>query len=182
MKPYFLVTYNLLRLGWRKLRTRAVFTFGGVQLLGWNTKLSLHPDSEIILGSHLVSDGRLVIMTGSKARLTIGDGVYFNENAMLSCKEHISIGDGCRFGPNVKVFDNDHTFDAVHGVSADHVTAPVKIGKNCWLGSNAVILRGTTIGNNCVIGAGCVVKGNIPDGSLVTMSRTLEIRPIRREK
>lgn len=179
MKPYLLAAYNLLRLGLRRIRSGGGFRFGQVTLLGWNTKISVHPQSRVTLGSHLVSDGRMVIMTGSGAELTVGDRVYFNEDAMLSCKEHISIGEGCRFGPNVKVFDNDHVFDAEHGVSAAHRTAPVHIGKNCWLGANVVVLRGTTIGDNCVIGAGCVVKGEIPAGSLVTMSRELEIRPIR---
>lgn len=182
MKPYLLVTYNLLRLGWLRLRSRGNFRFSAVQLLGWNTKLSIHPLSRVSLGRRLVSDGRLVIMTGSGARLTIGDGVYFNEGAMLSCKERLTIGSGCRFGPNVKVFDNDHKYDAVQGVTADHVTAPVEIGNNCWFGSNVVILRGSTIGDNCVIGAGCVVKGNIPDGSLVTMHHGLDVRPIRRKE
>lgn len=79
-------------------------------------------------------------------------------------------------------FDNDHRFSAKHGVSQEHITAPVTIGAHCWLGANVTILRGTQIGDNCVIGAGCVVKGSIPAGSLVTQSRELNIRPIRDEE
>lgn len=180
MKPYLLAAYNFLRFRWKQAVSCREFRAGAVELLGWNTKISAHPTSRISLGDHLVSDGRMVMMVDKGAVLTIGSGVYFNEGAMLSCKEHISIGSGCRFGPNVKVFDNDHTFDAVNGVSDGHTAAPVQIGRNCWLGANTVILRGTTIGDNCVIGAGCIVKGEIPDGSLVTMSRELNIRPIRK--
>ena len=80
---------------------------------------------------------------------------------------------------NVKIFDNDHYFDEENGVSSRHISAPVYIGKRCWIGTNVVILRGTQIGDNCVIGAGCVVKGNIPAGSIVTQSRKLIIRPIK---
>ena len=180
MKPYMLTAYNFFRLRLKALRCRELRS-APIQMLGWNTKIALQSSGRVRLGSHLVSDGRMVIMVDRDAELTIGDRVYFNEGAMLSCKEHISIGSGCRFGPNVKVFDNDHVFDSQNGVSADHKTAPVRIGKNCWLGANVVILRGTAIGDNCVIGAGCVVKGQIPDGSLVTMSRELTIRPIRKE-
>ena len=181
MKPYLLAAYNFLRIRWKRAVSCRGLSAGTVELFGWNTKLSLHPASRVQLGSRLVSDGRMVIVAGESAEIFIGDRVYFNEGAMLSCKEHISIGAGCRFGPNVLVFDNDHRFDAVNGVSSEHATSPVRIGKNCWLGANAVILRGATIGDNCVIGAGCIVKGEIPDGSLVTMSRELNIQPIRRE-
>ena len=101
---------------------------------------------------------------------------------MISCLESVSIGAGCRFGPNVKVFDNDHKFSARDGVSQEHETTPITIGNHCWLGANVIILRGSKIGDNCVIGTGCVVKGTIPTGSLVTQSRTLDIRPIQDEE
>lgn len=178
MKPYFLVAYNLIRFQLKRLLGRPGFHVAPVQMFSTNTRIVVGKDAKVCLGEHLVSDGRTVIIAGDRASLTIGSRVYFNEEAMISCKEHISIGDGCRFGPNVKIFDNDHRFDPYHGVSATHITAPVSIGKNCWLGTNVVVLRGTQIGDNCVIGAGCVVKGNIPAGSLVTMGRDLNVRPI----
>lgn len=37
------------------------------------------------------------------------------------------------------------------------------IGKNCWIGANAVILPGVTIGDNTVVGAGSVVTKDLPD-------------------
>lgn len=97
---------------------------------------------------------------------------------MISVKNSVTIGEGCRFGPGVKIFDNDHVFDAENGVSDRHVSAPITIGNHCWIAANVVILKGTQIGNNCVIGAGAVVHGTIPDGSLVTATRELVVRPI----
>lgn len=182
MKPYLLVAYNRIRFGLRRAFRCRDFASGSIELLGWNTRLSLSKTSQITFGGHLVSDGRLVIVAGPNARLTVGERTYFNEGTMISCLESVSIGAGCRFGPNVKVFDNDHKFSARNGVSQEHITSPVSIGDHCWLGTNVTILRGTQIGDNCVIGAGCVVKGIIPTGSLVTQSRTLEIRPIRDEE
>ena len=41
-------------------------------------------------------------------------------------------------------------------------SAPIVLGKNIWVGSNATILQGVTIGDNAVIGAGAVVTGDIP--------------------
>jgi len=39
---------------------------------------------------------------------------------------------------------------------------PTKIGRDVWIGANAVILGGVTIGDGCVVGAGAVVTKNIP--------------------
>lgn len=182
MKPYLLAAYNQIRLGLRRLFCCRDFTFDSVELLGKNTRLAFAKTSQVWFGGHLVSDGRLVIITGQNAHLTIGERTYFNEGTMISCLESVSIGAGCRFGPNVKVFDNDHKFSARDGVSQEHETTPITIGNHCWLGANVIILRGSKIGDNCVIGAGCVVKGTIPAGSLVTQSRTLDIRPIQDEE
>ncbi|MCK5536211.1 MAG: acyltransferase [Bacteroidales bacterium] len=41
------------------------------------------------------------------------------------------------------------------------------IGENTFIGIRVIILPGTTIGKNCIIGAGAVVKGTIPDDSIV---------------
>lgn len=179
MKPYFLVLHNCLRLSCMKLKARQT-TAGTVQLLSRNTKLVFHKTSRVTLGSKIVSDGRCVIIVDKDAELTIGDGVYFNEDAMISCKERVTIGRGCKFGPNVKVFDNNHRFDPENGVSDAHSKGTVSIGEGCWIGSNCVILKGADIGRNCVIGAGCIVSGSIPAGSIVTQGRDLTITPMEK--
>jgi acetyltransferase-like isoleucine patch superfamily enzyme len=45
--------------------------------------------------------------------------------------------------------------------------APIVVGANTFIGENAIILPGTSIGQDCIIGAGAVVRGKIPDNSLV---------------
>lgn len=42
-----------------------------------------------------------------------------------------------------------------------------RIGKNCFIGGESIILPGVTIGDNCVIGAGSVVTKDVPDCSVV---------------
>lgn len=151
-----------------------------VELFGWNTKLRIGRKSEVLFGEKIVSDGHMVMIVDDGGKLTIGSHVYFNEDAMISCKGQIMIGDGCKFGPNVKIFDNNHQFDAVNGVTDQHNAGNIIIGENCWIGANVVILKDTEIGKNSVIGAGCVVKGIIPEKSIVTQGRELLIRPIRK--
>lgn len=43
----------------------------------------------------------------------------------------------------------------------------IRIGENCFIGARVTLLPGTDIGSNCIIGAGAVVKGHIPEGSVV---------------
>lgn len=42
----------------------------------------------------------------------------------------------------------------------------VKIGENCFIGNNCIILKNVTIGDNCIIGAGSVVSRSIPSNSV----------------
>lgn len=43
----------------------------------------------------------------------------------------------------------------------------IKIGNNCFIGARASILPNTIIGNNVIVGACSVVKGIIPDDSII---------------
>lgn len=57
-------------------------------------------------------------------------------------------------------------------VSANHkgsIDRPRKItiGRNVWVGLNAIILKGTEIGDNSVVGAGAVVRGKFPANCVI---------------
>ena len=63
-------------------------------------------------------------------------------------------------GHNVVLATLDHDIDP----EKRHMlhSAPIRIGKRVWIGSNAVITKGVTIGDNSVIAAGAVVTKDIP--------------------
>lgn len=178
MKPYGLVLFNFIKLNALRLFRCRQLQATRVELLNRRMRFRLNRSAQVRLGDRVVSDGHGTILVDENAKLQIGDRVYFNEDLMISVKSEVTIGDGCRFGPGVKIFDNDHTFDAENGVSDRHVSAPITIGDRCWIAANVIILKGAQIGNHCVIGAGAVVHGTIPDGSLVTATRELIVRPI----
>ena len=178
MKPYFKAFCNLIKFNCKKL-SGAKYYLNGILLFGYDTKFTAQKGAEISLGSHIISDGRFTAITDKSASLSIGNNVYFNEGAMISCKKSVKIGNGCQFGPNVKIFDNNHIFSREEGVLPSHSSGEVEIGDNCWIASNAVILKGAKIGKNCVIGANCVIKEEIPSGSIVTLEKNLKIRDIQ---
>ncbi len=68
-----------------------------------------------------------------------------------------------------------HDYSITNGLKAIGENLPkdafwlkgIYIGENCFIGARAMILPGTRIGINCIVGAGSVVKGTIPDNSIV---------------
>lgn len=45
--------------------------------------------------------------------------------------------------------------------------APIVLGKNVWIGSNATILQDVTIGDNAVVAAGAVVTKDVAANTVV---------------
>jgi len=44
---------------------------------------------------------------------------------------------------------------------------PIRIGRDVWLGANAIILAGVTIGDGAVVAAGAVVREDVPPYAVV---------------
>lgn len=91
-----------------------------------------------------------------------GDYVYANFNLTLVDDTHIYIGSRTMIGPNVTVATAGHPILPELREQAYQYNAPVRIGRNCWIGAGAVILPGVTVGDNTVIGAGSIVTKDIP--------------------
>lgn len=118
----------------------------------------------------------------SSSKITIGNNVFINNNAVLIAdKSSISIGDSTMIGSNFTCFDsNFHPIIPYERLNSGHYTCkPVIIGRNVFIGSNVTILRGSWIGDNTTIGAGCVISGDIPENSIVSVSQNVKISSIR---
>jgi len=80
----------------------------------------------------------------------------------------VTIGENSTSGQNCFIGGQSHIF---RDVSKDFLRQgeeikQVVIGKNVWVGSNAVILLGVKIGDNSVIGAGSTVVEDVPPYSV----------------
>lgn len=108
----------------------------------------------------------------------IGNGCFFNNSFHLTSLCGVEIGSNCIFGENVKIYDHNHNYCNVDQLikSQGFTYSKVKIGDNCWIGSNVVVLKGVKIGSNCVIGANTLVYKDIPDNSLVIHSEKMIIK------
>lgn len=95
-----------------------------------------------------------------------GKNVYANFNLTLVDDTHIYVGDYTMIGPNVVIASAGHPILPELREKGYQYNAPVRIGKNCWLGAGVIVLPGVTVGDNCVIGAGSVVTKDIPSNSV----------------
>lgn len=75
------------------------------------------------------------------------------------------IGDGCQIGHNVVFATLNHGLAPKERKST--YPAPIVLGRNVWVGSNATILQGVTIGDNAVIAAGAVVTKDVAPNTVV---------------
>ena len=101
--------------------------------------------------------------------LVIGDRAVIGVRSAIIAHESIEIGDDVWFGPEVFVTDANHGYQDPEVPIGRQLGLhePVRIGSGSWLGCRVVVLPGTTIGRQCVIAAGSVVRGDIPDHSVV---------------
>lgn len=127
------------------------------------------------------------------ARIRIGDHVGIS-GAVIYARKEITIGDNTCIGGNVKILDNDfHPVEAEKrnallgekapesGERAEWIqTRPVHIGKNCFIGCNAIILKGTVLGDGCVVGAGAVVSGVFEDNCVIAGNPARVIRRLEK--
>lgn len=95
-------------------------------------------------------------------QIFFGDDVFVNFNCIILDCARVDIGDGCRLGPNVQIYTATHPLEPRARKEGKEFAAPVKIGKNVWIGGGAIILPGVSIGDNATIGAGAVVTKDIP--------------------
>lgn len=136
-------------------------------------------NSVMSLGKGVLINSGTVVSSTDGGFLHIGDNVGLNNNTMLFCHDRIDIGDDTIMGPGIYIYDHDHCYSNTEGVKRnDFKTAPVIIGKNCWIGAGSIILRGTTIGDNCLIAAGSVIRGVYEPGSVVIQKRQEMIKEI----
>lgn len=102
-----------------------------------------------------------------EGELIMGNDVGVSGSAFI-CKNRITIGNNVLIGGNTVIYDTDfHSLDA--SIRNDkfldlksHVSKPVLIEDDVFIGAHCTILKGVHIGRGSVIGACSVVTKNVP--------------------
>lgn len=101
----------------------------------------------------------------------IGKPEYIQYDAFLDASGGLSIEKNVVISTRVIILSHDWSFLKKNYDKQLDLNKlaykPVLIKENSFIGAGAILLPGTVVGKNCIIGAGAVVKGLIPDYSIV---------------
>jgi acetyltransferase-like isoleucine patch superfamily enzyme len=177
MKFCFFHWYNLIRLTITGVQIGKFFSTSGIIIL------DIFPQSRVIMGNNvsIISDSRRATASAlafparlktfsPTSEIIIGDNVGLNGTSITSRSKKVEIGSGTMIAPNVIIVDSDFhppwpPENRLH-YPGNEYDEEVKIGKNCWIGMNVIILKGVNIGDNSIIAAGSVVVKDVPSESL----------------
>lgn len=113
---------------------------------------------------------RSIIISRYGGNIKIGKNVGIS-GSTIYCMSNIDIGDNTMIGANCKIIDNDfHPLNSKKRISNstnDIKKSDIKIGRNCFIGMNTIILKGSVIEDNSIVGAGSIVSGKFKSNSII---------------
>jgi acetyltransferase-like isoleucine patch superfamily enzyme len=151
-------------------------SFGEGSIVGypWST---MYGEAQIHIGRDTLISAWTTLVTGygpdqttvPPRALVIGDRCVLGLRCGIVAHESITIGDDVWFGQEIYVTDANHGFSDLTVPFGRQLGPhePVTIGDGTWIGHGAVILPGSSIGKSVVVAAGAVVRGDVPDFSVV---------------
>jgi len=115
-----------------------------------DTPWAIHPSSKVI----------------APANITRGKGVFPGDSPgnYIEASNGIFIDDYTNIGPNVGIISANHN---LVNNSLTQTAPPIRIGKFCWIGMNAVVLPSVELGDFTIVGAGAVVTHSFTGGYVV---------------
>ncbi len=140
-------------------------------------------DHVSLLDDFILADLR--VETGGHPKIVIGDGCTIMYRFQCNAAELVRIGRNVLIASNVLITDSDHVIDP-GGMPATRnrrlTTDPVVVEDNCWIGQNAVILKGVVVGHDSIVGASSVVTRSVPPLSIVAGNPARIIGRVGEEK
>ena len=142
------------------------FSAAGPVSFGRGVRIKITDGGRVCLGENVCLDDYCLIYA-QKGRIHIGDDVYLGQGTQVVAKKAIDIGDDCLLAPYTVIRDANHK--TAYGKlirQQGFDIQPVRLGRDCWLGSHVVITAGSTLGDGVVVGANAVVLGQVPDNAI----------------
>ncbi len=81
----------------------------------------------------------------------------------------VEIGDDTRIGEGVQFITHSGftvNLRKIEGYETVRNFGHIKVGKNCAIGNNSIILQNVEIGDNCVLGANSVLSDSMPSNTV----------------
>ncbi|MEZ9402954.1 DapH/DapD/GlmU-related protein [Vibrio cyclitrophicus] len=106
---------------------------------------------------------------GDISLLKVGKNCQIKSDSYFDCGGGITIGDYFHTGRGLTIFSTSHNWKHNDKLPYDEkfIPKPVYIGDYVWFGANVTILPGSSIGSGVIVSAGAVVRGEVPDNSII---------------
>lgn len=139
-------------------------------------RLLLGAHGRLNLAESCVVDREMTIEC--QGELSIGARTILGHHCTLACRDQVVIGEDCLIAEMVSIRDHDHRFDRLDLTVREQgeVIAPIRIGRNVWLGAKVTVLRGVSIGDNVIVGANSVVTRDLPENAIAVGAPARVIR------
>ena len=147
---------------WETARLRGLFREVGDGCVFEGHRLDVKGD--VRLGAACVLGNNLVFRAHKNGVIRIGDRAVIDHYVLLQANDSVTVGAGAYVGAYCVVRDTNHLFFGtdVHWRLTPHITRPVVLEENCWIGPRCYIMPGVTIGRGAVIGPASVVNKDVP--------------------
>jgi acetyltransferase-like isoleucine patch superfamily enzyme len=119
------------------------------------------------IGNSVVIGDDTTLASHPGGRLVIGDRVHIGRGCIIACgDDELVIEDGVGIGAYCSIRNADHGTAAGERFSeTEWVHAPVRVGRDSFIGDRCGIVRGVSIGEGAVIAANSLVTSDIPAGA-----------------
>ncbi len=164
---------------------RSYGRFGTGSIVAWPTGAGFGErwiwlGSDTLIAAHVRLSGGMGpgVQMVTDPGVRIGDRCLIGRGTAIVGHFSIDIGDDVYMGMNVYITDQNHGYENLDqpiGTQTPNDDA-VSIGPGSWIGSGAVILPGARIGSHVVVGANSVVRGEVPDNTVVVGSPARVVR------
>jgi acetyltransferase-like isoleucine patch superfamily enzyme len=152
-----------LKRAWYRLRYRRLTLGRDVQIRG---RLRLRRGVTVEIGDRCRLN-KLVRFAGP-GHVRVGDDCLLN-GSWIGCWTTVTVGQGSLLSDCELVDNTFHNLDPArrHDKPSPSTRAPITLGENVWVGSNALVMKGVTIGRDAVVGAATVVRSDVPPAVVV---------------
>ncbi|WP_067734349.1 acyltransferase [Novosphingobium naphthalenivorans] len=124
---------------------------------GRGARLRCFDGGTLTLGAG-VALGDFAYLEAAAGHLEIGGNCEIGKGAIVVSREAVSIGDGTLVAEYCTIRDADHRHSGDDRLADQGFeTAPIRIGRDVWLGAKVTVTRGVELADHCVIGANSVV-------------------------
>lgn len=126
----------------------------------WNSGSTLNKARAMFMYNRL----RKMYGCSINPRIKLGKNLYISHAQDIVIGQTAEIGDNCRIYPGAKVIAR---VEGDQELADNSLRRHPKIGDDCLLGADCIVIGPITIGDNVSIGAGAIVTKDVPDNCTV---------------